>query len=225
MRGYWEHFPVSPQEYASSLESLYKTSGWYTKNQSSGLERKLSAFVEKHQARALLPELVALYRAFLTVVAEKMDMVDDSYGTVGGLYEDVFEEYLQLDRKVLGIPLEIFLQDLIELIIWEDYGGTDRGKPIFLAGLTEHEIPLVEYILNELWNEFRDLELDYQAEETLTMLGAHYCHQRMFEKFVPMARVMGTREWERITTMSEIAEKHGRCDLVHFGTNNQLVMH
>ncbi|MCP4537478.1 MAG: hypothetical protein GY832_10060 [Chloroflexi bacterium] len=111
------------------------------------------------------------------------------------------------------MPREIFLQDLIELMIWEDYGVTDRGNPIFLAGLTEHEIPLVESILHELWNEFRELELDYQAEESLTMLGVHYRHQQMFEKFVPMAQAMGTHKWERITTMSEMAEKHGRYDL------------
>ena len=30
---------------------------------------------------------------------------------------------------------------------------------------------------------------------------------------MPVAEEMGTRAWERITTMSEIAEKHGRYDL------------
>ncbi len=35
----------------------------------------------------------------------------------------------------------------------------------------------------------------------------------MFDKFVPMARAMGTRAWQRITTMSEAAEKRGRYEL------------
>ncbi len=40
-----------------------------------------------------------------------------------------------------------------------------------------------------------------------------YTQQQMFDKFVPVAKEMGTRAWERITTMSEMAEKHGRYDL------------
>ena len=45
------------------------------------------------------------------------------------------------------------------------------------------------------------------------MLGMLYQHQQMFDKFVPIAKAMGTRAWKRITTMSEMAEKHGRYDL------------
>jgi hypothetical protein len=40
-----------------------------------------------------------------------------------------------------------------------------------------------------------------------------YTEQRMFDRFVPIAKEMGSREWERITTMSEMAEEHGRHDL------------
>jgi hypothetical protein len=35
----------------------------------------------------------------------------------------------------------------------------------------------------------------------------------MLDKFVPMARAMGTRAWQRITTMSEAAEERGRYEL------------
>jgi hypothetical protein len=213
MRGHWKHFPVSPQEYADMLERRYKTSGWYKAGQSFALQSKLSASLKKRAEHASLAELFALYRAFLAVVAENMDMVDDSYGVIGDLYQTVFEEYLQFDRAALDMPLEILLQDLIELIIWEDYGGTDHGKPIFFASLASPEVPLVESILQEQWDELRELELDYQAEEALTMLGMFYQKQQMFDKFVPMAKAMGTREWERITTMSEMAEKQGRYDL------------
>ena len=81
------------------------------------------------------------------------------------------------------------------------------------CGLASREVPLVESIMQEQWNELRELELDYQAEKALTMLGMFYQHQQMFDKFVPVAQVMGTRAWERITTMSETAEKHSRYDL------------
>jgi hypothetical protein len=85
MRGYWGHFPASPKEYAGALEGLYKSSGWYSEDQSFGLERKLSAFLDKREERASPVELFALYRAFVTVVVEKMDLVDDSYGVIGEL--------------------------------------------------------------------------------------------------------------------------------------------
>lgn len=213
MRGYWKHFPVSPQEYSGALESLYKASGWYSEDQSFGLERKLSAFLEKREDRASLHELFALYRAFVAVVVEKMDQVDDSYGVIGELYQQVFEGYVQLDRTGLDMPLDIFLQDLIELMIWEDYAFTDTGQPIFFAGLATHEVPLVESILQEQWDELRDLELEYQAEETLTMLGMLYREQLMLDQFVPTAKAMGTHAWQRITTMAEMAEEHGKHDL------------
>ncbi len=213
MRGYWKHFPISPQEYAGDLESRYKTSGWYSEDQSFGLERKLSAFLEKREDGASLPQLFALYRAFVTVVVAKMGVVDDSYGVIGELCQQVFEGYVQLDRAALDMPLEILLQDLIELMIWEDYVFTDTGKPIFFAGAAAHEVPLVESILREQWKELADLELDYQAEKALTMLGMLYREQLIFDQFVPMAQVMGTRAWRRITTMSETAEEHGRYDL------------
>ena len=213
MRGYWKHFPVSPKVYADELEGRYKTSGWYSADQSFTLEHKLSSFLEKREARASLAERFALYRAFLTVVVEKMGLVDDSFGVIIGLYQTVFEEYVQLERAALDMPLEILLQDLVELMIWEDYAGTDTGEPIFFSGLAAPEIPLVDSILQEGWNELRELELDYQADKALTMLGMLYQHQLMFDRFVPTAEAMGTREWERITTMSETAETHRRYDL------------
>jgi len=213
MRGYWKYFPVSPKGYADVLAGEYKTSGWYSANRTFMLERKLSSFLKKGEPRAALAECFALYRAFLTVVVENMTMVDDSYGVIIGLYQTVFEEYVQLERDILNMPLEILLQDLLELMIWEDYAGTDTGEPIFFAGLAAHEVSLVGSILQEQWNDLRDLELDYQADEALTMLGMLYQHQLMFDRFVPMAKAMGTRAWQRITTMSETAEKHGRYDL------------
>ena len=82
LRGYWDRFPISPVHYADALTRLYKTSGYYSEDQSFGLEQKLGDFVDRKAERASLPELFALHRAFLTIVLEKMDMVDDSYGVI-----------------------------------------------------------------------------------------------------------------------------------------------
>ncbi|MBI4671906.1 MAG: hypothetical protein HY741_09610 [Chloroflexi bacterium] len=213
LRGNWDRFPVSPAQYAEPLARLFKDSGWYTENQSFALERKLSKFVEGKAARASPAELFALDRAFLTVVVEKMNQVDDSYGVIGDLYGDIFEQYVGLDRSTLDMSPSDFFQDLIEFLIWEDYGLTYQEQPAFFASLDPAQVPLVEQILHKQWGELRELELDYQAEEALTTLGMLCTQQKLFDKFLDLAKAMGTREWQRITTMSEMAKKHKRDEL------------
>lgn len=210
LRGYWSRFPVSPAIFAEPLARLYKSSGFYSEDQSFGLERKLSAFIERHEARASDAEQLALYCAALSVIIEEMDMVDDSYGMIGQLYESVFEYYIRLNRSTLDMPLSDFFQDLMELVIWEDYGFTHTALPGFFARLAKSEVPIVDSILQTSWAALRDLELTYQAERALTLLGMLCTQQRLFDRFIDLAKVMGTREWERITTMSEMAEKRRR---------------
>jgi hypothetical protein len=213
LRGYWPRFPVSPERYADPLARLYKTSGYYTENQSFTLERKLSGFVNKRLKRANLAEEVALHRAFLTVVLEKIEIVDDSSGVIGDLYDQVFGDYIALPRDELDMPATDFLQDLLELLIWEDYGFTDQKQPAFFAGLAPAEVDLAEIILRTQWHELDELDLVYQSEEALTMLGLLCVEQGLFEQFVDLAEAMGSRAWQRITRMAERAEKEGRLDL------------
>ncbi len=206
MRGYWHLFPVSPARSAVLFEKQYKASGFYTEDQSFGLERKLSGLLEKYEDRLPVPDVFALYRAFLTVVLEKMNGVDDSYGVIGQLYGDIFNAYVNLDRTALEMPVEIFFQDLLELLIWEDYGFSDQEHPRFFALLASHEVPVVERILQVQREELLQFELSYHAEGALTMLALLYTQKQMFDHFIPMAREMGTREWQRITHMAEMAE-------------------
>ena len=213
MRGHWDDFPINPEDHAESLARRYKSSGYYNKHQSFTLEGKLSSFVEKRETRASHDELLALYRAFLTVVVEKMNMVDDSFGVIGDLYQEVFEKYCRLDRAKLDIEPEAFLLDLVELMIWEDYAGTSEYQPDLFAGFSQAEVPLVESLLEKAWEELSELELVYHAEKALTMLGMLYVQQRIYDQFVPMAERMGTRAWRRITSMAEMAEKRRKKDL------------
>lgn len=75
-RGYWAHFAISPEIYAQPLVALFKTHGLYEEDQSFALERKLSAHLDKQEKKASVPQLAALYRAFLTVMLEKIEIVD-----------------------------------------------------------------------------------------------------------------------------------------------------
>ena len=170
MRGRWHLFPVDPHKYANGLERIYKSSGFYSRYQSSILENKLKKYIDKYQTKTLPPELFALYRAFLTVIIEKMNMVDDSDGVIGDLYGKVFEKYFLLDRNKLDMNPAYFFSDLIELIVWEDYGLSDDYHTDFFKNLTSTEIPLVESILLQKRDELNSLELPYQEKKVLTML-------------------------------------------------------
>jgi hypothetical protein len=213
LRGYWERFPVSPLKFAPDLAAIFKTGRYHLEEESFKLESKLSGFLEVQEARLDIPGQLALYRAFLTVVLENMNGVDDSFGVIGELYESIFENYFQLDRTLIDLSLEIYFQDLLELLTWEDYAFTYRNQPDFFASLSEQEVPIVEAILKQQWQELDTLELGYQSEKALTMLGLLYAQQEMFEQFAPVAVAMGTREWQRITILAETAEIRQRNDL------------
>ncbi len=169
MRGHWHIFPVNPQKYADLLIGLYK-SGFYTRGQSNALESKLQKHLEKHEKKASDSELFALYRAFLTVVLERMESVDDSYGVIGSLYEEVFKKYFSLDRSKLEMNPADFFLDCLELVIWEDYDCTDFYQADFFKSLNATEIPLVESILLQQTDELNSLELDYQAKGATSLL-------------------------------------------------------
>ena len=211
LRGFWDAFPVSPENYAGLIEALYKPKGFYSENQSWVLQRKLSRFLETREKKLNLPERFGLYRAFFAVVLEQMDRVDNSFGVIAQLYDDVIGKYVDLDRSFLSA--HVFWQDLLNLLIWEDDGFTNRQQPYILSNLTHDEIRIAEEILQKEREELRQYELEYQAEEALTLLGLLYTQQRMLAHFIPTAKVMGTRAWQRITRMAEMAESQGEIEL------------
>ncbi|SEH08120.1 hypothetical protein [Candidatus Venteria ishoeyi] len=170
MRGYWHRFPVNPLKYASVLEKKYKKSGYYTEDQSFSLEDKLNAFFNKLPARISPAENFAAHRAFLSVIIEKMEMVDDSYGVIGDLYIEVFRKYIEWDRTKLEIRPEDFFQDILELIIWEDYGMTDSYEADFFKALSSAERPIVKAILIRQQEELASAWLDYQSKNAAKML-------------------------------------------------------
>ncbi|MFO7684280.1 MAG: hypothetical protein R6X34_29975 [Chloroflexota bacterium] len=212
-RGYWEHFAVSPEIYAQPLAALFKTHGYYEEDQSFALERKLSAHLDKQEKKASVPQLAALYRAFLTVMLEKIEIVDDSYGVIGDLYGEVFTGYMELPRAETGVPLLIFFQDLVELVLWEDYCFTDAEMQKFLASLPPEEAVLMGSILRSQSAELAALQLEYQSEKALTLWGLLAAEQAWYSQFVELAQEMGARAWQRIVRMAEKAEQAGQVDL------------
>lgn len=212
-RGYWDHFPVSPYLFAQDIAAIFRTGRYHLEDETFKLNRKLEKFLKDEKSRIGLPGQLGLYRSFLTVILENMGGVDDSFGLMGDLYERIFESYYLLDRSQVEIASEIYVQDLVELLIWEDHSFTYRNQPEFFASLSEPEIPIAESILKQQWHELSELGLDYQSEKALTMLGLLYAQKAMFDRFTPAAKAMGTRAWKRITLLAEAAEKHQHYDL------------
>jgi hypothetical protein len=206
LQGNWDILPVNPQKQAEALRKKFKKKTHYSRGQTHALEEKLASYIEKQEIKASLPKLFALYRAFLTVILENMDNIDDSYGVIGDLSISVFEKYLELDWRQLPIDANGYFTDIIKYVIWEDYGVTDGVYPTMFSKLTKSEIKEIELLLQTERDKLIKHHLTYQAENALTMLGSLYAKNYLFNKFIPIAKEMGTREWKRILVLSEAAE-------------------
>ena len=206
LQGNWDIFPINPQKHAEALRKKFKKKTHYSKGQTHALEEKLASYIEKQEIKASIPKLFALYRAFLTVILENMDNIDDSYGAIGDLSISIFEKYLELDWRQLSIDASGYFTDIIKYVIWEDYGVTDEVYPAMFSKLTKSEIKEIELLLQTEREKLTKHHLTYQAENALTMLGSLYAKNYLFNKFIPIAKEMGTREWKRILVLSETAE-------------------
>jgi hypothetical protein len=212
----WPCFPVSPVSYAGQLASQFTTRRWFSENQSFGLARKLDTFLEE-VAKVIQQDQYAqgqaMLRAFLTVVIELMEVADDSFGCLGDSFRHGFAHYLARPRAETGIDTTVFFYDLLTLLIWEDYGLTYEQTDGYFAGLTPEEGALcIDYVQQQI-QELQDDDLDYQAEEALTLLGQIVAEQHRFDQFEELARHMGTRHWKRIVVLADRAVKQRKRPL------------
>jgi hypothetical protein len=216
LRGFWPCFPVSPASYAERLASQFHTRRWFSENQSVGLARKLDAFLDDVTSviqQAQYAQAHAMLRAFLTIVIELMEVADDSFGCLGDSFRHGFAHYLAMPRAETGIDTTVFFYDLLTLLIWEDYGLTYEQTDGYFAGLTPEEGALcIDYVQQQI-QELQDDDLDYQAEEALTLLGQIVAEQHRFDQFEELARHMGTRHWKRIVVLADRAVKQRKRPL------------
>ena len=216
LRGLWPYFPASPASYAERLASQFTTRRWFSENQSFGLARKLDAFLDDVASliqQAQYAQAQAMLRAFLTVVIELMAVADDSFGCLGDSFRDGFAKYLALPRDETGIDATVFFHDLLTLLIWEDYGLTYEQTEGYFARLTLEEGDwCIEYVQQQM-QELQDDDLDYQAEEALTLLGQIVAEQHRCDQFEELARHMGTRHWKRIVVLADRAVKQRKRPL------------
>ncbi|MDA8335410.1 MAG: hypothetical protein M0Z41_10560 [Peptococcaceae bacterium] len=215
-RGEWGRFPVSPAVFEPVFQDEVGRRSFYSEDASSGLARRIGAILEKVGRKpASSPEArLALYRAGLAALVDAMEVVDDSCGTVGEMFEEIFEQYVAIPWPSTGIAPGVYYRDFLDFAVWEDYGLTDHGMGRFFAAVPPEHVPLVDTVLLDIRADLlRYKELDYQADQALRLLVEFHTVKRTFDRFVDLAREMGPRHPPRINAMAKAAWDAGEPDL------------
>jgi hypothetical protein len=216
LRGYWPRFPVSPEPYAKKIGSHFKTKGFYSEDMSFGISRTLDRYTEegaKLLEAGKAAEALALLRGWMTVVLELMAKADDSCGSIGMSFDEGFAAYLKIPLDKSGIDETVFSPDLLDFLIWEDYGLTDDQIEGYFKGLNEGQADLcIKHLRHEVAALLED-DLEDQSEEALTLLGQVIAEQERFDEFEDVARQMGSRAWRRIVRLVDRAMKRRKKPL------------
>ena len=216
LRGYWAGFPVSPEPYAEKVGAHFRSKGLYSKSVSMRIAGTLDGYVEK--ANKLLEagkaaQAHALLRGWMTIIIELIQKADDSFGSIGMSFDEGFTAYLNIDLEQTGIDDAVFFPDVLDFLIWEDYGLTDRGIEGYFRRLTEGQVDVcVEHLHREI-TALRDDDLEYESEEALTFSGQIVAEQERFDEFEDLAGQMGSRAWRRIVRLADAAMKRQKKPL------------
>jgi hypothetical protein len=216
LRGYWHKFPVSPESYAKKVGAHFRSKSFYSENATFRIARILDEYVE--EAKKLLAagkaaQAQALLRVWMTVVVELMEKADDSCGSIGDSFDEGFTAYLKIPLDQTGIDERVFFTDLLDFLIWEDYGLTDHAIEGYFRGLNERQADLCVEPLRHEVAALREDDLEYQSEKALTFLGQVVAEQERFDEFEELARQMGSRAWRRIIRLADRAMKRGKKPL------------
>ena len=105
-------------------------------------------------------------------------------------FDEGFRAYLKIPLDQTGIDDAVFFPDLLDFLIWEDYGLTDDGIEGYFQGLTPAQADLCIGHLRHEIDELNEDDLEYQSEEALTLLGRVIAEQERFDEFEEVARQM-----------------------------------
>jgi hypothetical protein len=208
LRGLWAPFPVSPQPCYDQLRAKFNWNRCYGEDDSWALAKKLDAATTAAcilKDKGKFAEALAALRATLTVSIDLIEIADDSFGCIGQSFQDAFGRYLAFPRQKAGIPPQGFLTDLLELLVFEDYGLTYGCTDGFFASLPSDEGDFCLAYLRGRIAVWLAWDLDYQVEEALNLIGQVTAEQKRFDSFEALAGEMGAREWQRIIRLADVA--------------------
>lgn len=211
LRGCWHEFPVSPARFDEVFMEEVTAKRSLPRKSAAALARRLDQAYElalaehEHDADTSL----AVRRAFLTALLEALRRADDSYGELGGLLQSRLSEYCGSGPGAAAIDSYEYLRDLLQFCIWEDQGCRGEALRSLFARVDDRQALWIEDILNHARAELVLARLDHHAEKELTIRGELHVTRGDLDRFVGLARKMGSREWKRITTMAEAALEAG----------------
>ena len=214
--GMWGSFPVSPEPYYKRLRARFDWRRCYEEDDSWDLAKTLDRETEsaaKLAAAGRFADALATLRGVMTVTLELAQIADDSFGCIGMSFQQTFEDYLALPRDNAGIAPEVFLTDLLEVLVFEDVGFTYGHTEGFFTSLSRDEADFCLTYLRDRISALMALDLDYQAEKTLTLIGQVAAEQKRFEMFESLASEMGSREWRRIIRLADASVRARKRDL------------
>jgi hypothetical protein len=126
-------------------------------------------------------------------------------------FGEAFTAYLMIPIGRTGIGPDVFFPDLLDFLIWEDYGLTNDKIEGYFKTLTPAQADLCIDHLRRQIDELKRDDLEYQSEEALTILGRVVAEQDRFDMFEDLAREMRAREWQRVIRLADRAvEKRKR---------------
>lgn len=169
LSGNWSAFAVSPEPYFVELRRAIGDHryGWrYTDLAILLLDstaKRLSWTSKTDEHR------LALHRAMLSVCVGAMEQVDDSMGAMGDHFREHERAYLDLLRAHAERPG--LLRDLLELVVWEDY-GLFRAVYDFLRALATRQADVALRELARIVRELRSAHLGYQLGKARALRNA-----------------------------------------------------
>jgi len=174
LRPDWTGFPVSPEAYLDAFSAKFRSKYGYSLNQSFKVGAKLDKLTNSAAEMVRdgrFADALAALRAQLTVALQIIAKSDDSCAALGESFEVTFQLYLSLDLKKCGIEETVFLSDLMELLIWENYGVSDHCLPAYFKSLTRLQRNFCMDYLQLRADELLALDCDDQHQDALALVS------------------------------------------------------
>lgn len=213
-RGHWPVFPVDPARFYEKFCRTVEVDAFISERRTLTLTGQLWERLCRLADSCRGPsDKLALYRAFHTAGLELADRADDGFGSVGDLRADAFETYLDIDPAEAGMAVDLYWQDLCELLVWEPHSLTFRGETLPFRRAKAAQTDMIESILFALADEHRSAHLHHQADEALELVAWLHIAARRYRRYSDTARRLGSDHASPVLALAESALRGHKPDI------------
>ncbi len=210
LRGRWPDFPVDPTPFADEVSEILNSPGGSFRR-AMALERWTSDVERRHADVAV--RLAARRGALAAGIEAFVGGLRDSDGAMASTLGEVFAGSGRLDSRASGITAELFVRDVCELAVWDDYAILYQGETAPYVTFGPDELELAEHLLLDLEVELRRVRLRYWADEAVVQIASAMIGARRFDGFVRVAIRLGCEHWMPIAAIARAAMSARRVTL------------